>query len=107
MIEVIYYPDHNQLTVNGHAGSAEPGRDLICASCSILTLTLARNVKHLCDSGCASEQVTVLQEGHAEIRCTPMARYTDSVKQVFLSVCVGFEILADKFPEFVSYAVHR
>ena len=105
MINVIYYRNHNRLTVSGHAGSAEPGRDLICASASILAMTLAENVLHICDSGCADNPVTVLREGNAEISCRPMHRYKDSVQQVFMSVCVGFEILASKFPEYVTYSV--
>ena len=44
MIEVTYYREHNRLTVKGHARSAEPGRDLICAACSILALTMAASL---------------------------------------------------------------
>ena len=105
MIEAIYYRDHNRVTVMGHAGSAEPGHDLVCASASILTMTLAENVRHICDSGCAADPVTVLREGYAEISCKANPGYKESVRQVFMSVCVGFEILANKFPEYVLYSV--
>ena len=105
MIEVIYYRKHNRVTVTGHAGSAEPGRDLICASVSILTMTLAENVKNISNIGCATEPVTVMQKGKAEIYCKVKTRYKKTVQQVFMSVCVGFEILANKFPEYVSYSV--
>lgn len=105
MIEVVYYREHNRLTVKGHARSAEPGRDLICASCSILALTMAANVGHMSDSGCVTDAVTTLEEGNAEISCKPKARFRDSVKQTFMSVCVGFEILAHKYPAYISYDV--
>lgn len=105
MIEVVYYREHNRLTVKGHARSDEPGRDLICAACSILTLTMAANVGHMAGSGCVTDAVTNLEEGNAEISCRPRARYRDSVKQTFMSVCVGFEILAEKYPDYISYDV--
>lgn len=105
MIEVVYYREHNRLTVKGHAQSNEPGRDLICSACSILALTIAANVAHMSDSGCVTDAVTVLENGNAEISCTPKAKYKDSVKQTFISVCVGFEILASKYPAYISYAV--
>lgn len=105
MIEVVYYREHNRLTVRGHAQSNEPGRDLICSACSILALTMAANVGHMDASGCVTDAVTILEEGNAEISCKPKARFKASVKQTFVSICVGFEILASKYPDYISYAV--
>lgn len=105
MIEVTYYREHNRLTVTGHARSDEYGKDLICASASILALTLGANVGHMADSGCVTEPIVRLEEGNAEISCNARTRYRDSVKQVFMSVCAGFEILASKYPAYISYCV--
>lgn len=105
MIEVIYYREHNRLTLQGHARSDEYGRDLICAAASALALTLKANVEHMAQSGCVADPIVKLEEGNAEISCRPRARYRSSVRQTFMSVCMGFEILAQKFPEYVSYCV--
>lgn len=105
MIEVTYYREHNRLTVTGHAKSDEYGKDLICASASILALTLGANVGHMADSGCVTEPIVKLEKGNAEISCKPKTRYQKSVRQTFMSVCVGFEILATKWPDYISYAV--
>ena len=105
MIEVNYYREHNRLTVTGHAKSAEYGKDLICASASILALTLGANVGHMADSGCITEPIVKLEDGNAEISCKAKARYRESVRQTFMGVCVGFEILASKFPDYISYSV--
>ena len=105
MIEVTYYREHNRLTVTGHAKSDEYGKDLICSAASILALTLSTNVAHMYDSGCVTEPITKVEEGNAEISCRAKARYRESVRQTFMSVCVGFEILAAKFPQYISYAV--
>jgi len=105
MIEVTYYREHNRLTVTGHAQSNEYGKDLICASASILALTLGANVGHMADSGCVVDPIVKLEEGNAEISCKAKARYRESVRQTFMSVCVGFEILATKWPNYISYSV--
>lgn len=105
MIEVTYYREHNRLTVQGHAKSDEYGRDLICAAASTLALTLGANVGHMVDSGCAVNPVVKLEEGNAEISCQPKARYRHSVRQVFMAVCVGFEVLAAQWPDYISYEV--
>ena len=41
MISVHYDRKKLDLTVQGHAGYAEPGKDIVCAAVSILTSTLA------------------------------------------------------------------
>lgn len=105
MIEVIYYREHNRLTVTGHAHSNEYGKDLVCAAASTLALTLAANVGNMANKGYVLNPLTKLEEGNAEISCNPRAKYRDSVKQVFMSVCVGFEILADQYKDYISYCV--
>ena len=52
MILVTYYRSYNRLTVEGHAHSGEPGKDLVCASASILAYTLAANVPTVCSNSC-------------------------------------------------------
>lgn len=105
MIEVIYYREHNRVTVKGHAHSNEYGKDLVCAAVSALALTLAANVGNMAAKDYVTAYTTRLDPGDAEISCNPRNRYRASVKQVFMSVCVGFEILADQYPDFISYCV--
>jgi uncharacterized protein YsxB (DUF464 family) len=105
MIQVIYHRQYNRLTVNGHAGAGPEGHDLVCASVSALVLTLAGNVAYMESQEAVHGVTTNLEEGHAEIQCTPYRRYKDSVEQIFRAICVGFELLATKYPENISYDV--
>ena len=105
MIRVTYYREYNRLTVEGHAGSGPEGHDLVCASASTLALTLAGNVAHMEALGAVHGVIIKLEEGNAEIQCTPYRRYKDSVRQIFQAICVGFELLATKYNENISYAV--
>ena len=103
MIEAVYHRKYNRLTVKGHAHSAEEGKDLVCASASMLAYTLAANVDNMVNAGQVKKPVIKLEEGDAEISCVPQSRLNSVVTLVFDSVCVGFELLAAKYPENVSY----
>ena len=103
MIQVTYYRQYNRVTVEGHAGSGPEGHDLVCAAVSALALTLAGNVAYMESQEAVYSSITKLEEGCAEIQCTPYRRYRDSVRQIFSSICVGFELLATKYPGNISY----
>ena len=105
MIEVVYHRKYNRVTVQGHAGSGPEGHDLVCASVSALALTLAGNVAYMQAQEAVYDVITKLEEGNAEIQCTPYRRYRDSAQQIFRAVCVGFELLATKYRENISYDV--
>ena len=103
MIQVIYHRQYNRVTVEGHAGCGPKGHDLVCASVSALALTLAGNVAYMRAQDAVHSEIIKLEEGNAEIQCTPYRRYKDSVEQVFRSICVGFELLSTKYPDHISY----
>ena len=105
MIQVIYHRLYNRVTVTSHAGSGPEGHDLVCAAVSTLALTLAANVSYMEAQEGAYDVITKLEEGNAEIQCSPYRRYKDSVEQIFRSICVGFELLATKYPDNISYEV--
>ena len=105
MIQVTYYRQYNRVTVEGHAGSGPEGHDLVCAAVSALALTLAGNVSYMEAQEAVRNVVIKLDEGNAEIQCTAYRRYRDSVEQIYRAICVGFELLATKYPENISYDV--
>ena len=107
MIQVVYHRNFNRLTVTGHAGAAEPGHDLVCASASMLAYTLAANVANMADAGQVREPIIRNNEGDTEISCNPRHNLKASVTLVFDSVCVGFELLAHDYPEYVSYKIRQ
>lgn len=107
MIQVVYHRNFHRLTITGHAGAAEPGKDLVCASASILAYTLAANVANMADNGQVREPIIRNNEGDTEISCNPRHNLKASVTLVFDSVCVGFELLAHDYPEYVSYKIRQ
>lgn len=105
MIQVTYYRQDNRVIVEGHAGSGPAGHDLVCSAVSALALTLAGNVSYMEAQEAIWNVIIDLKEGNAEIQCTAYRQYKDSVEQIFRAICVGFELLATKYPENISYEV--
>ena len=105
MIEVIYYRQYNRVTVKGHAGAGPEGHDLVCAAVSAIALTLAGNVSYMEAQEAVRNVIMNIEEGNVEIECLPYNRYKQSVEQIFRAICVGFELLATKYPGNISYKV--
>ena len=106
MIKIVYNIQENAVSIEGHAHSAEYGHDLVCAAVSALALTLATNVEYMQMHGAVEDSVINLAEGHAEIRCTAKgSEYTASIKQMFVHICVGFEVLSEQYPKFITYDI--
>ena len=105
MIQVVYYRSYNRLTVTGHAHSAEPGHDLVCASASMLAYTLAANVASMADHGQVRQPIIKNNEGDTEISCNPRHNLKNTVTLVFDSICLGFELLAHDYPENITYEI--
>lgn len=101
MIQILYRPEQYHIQILGHAQSAPYGHDLICASVSILTYTLAAFIQKLQASGHLADYTVSLQNGHAILACTPFT--TISAAPVFDTICMGFQILAENFPENVMF----
>lgn len=106
MVAIDYDRKCLRVTVKGHAGTAPAGMDLVCAAVSTLTYTLAVNVKQLHRWGKVAKPKIRLEKGDAEISCVPVCSCRSMVKDVFEAVCIGFALLAEKYPDAVSYHAH-
>lgn len=92
------------LTVKGHAGHSEVGRDIICASASILAYTLAQIFKTMDAHGDFAEAPTLdLESGNTVISCVAKDDdiYAEAMYALFV-VQVGFSLLAYNYPQFVE-----
>lgn len=107
MIRVVYDRANYKVTVDGHAGSAERGRDLVCAAVSTLVMTLASNAVHLVGTRCVDEHTIIVEEGKSLIKLSPVRKMRHVVLNTMDSICAGFDVLVGLCPEFISYQVIR
>lgn len=107
MITIDYYRSGYRVIVEGHAGAAPKGHDIVCAAASALAYTLAANVDSLFTSGCAEEPSIVLEDGDADISCKPKPGMEAVAMLILDTVCTGFEMLSLRYPEYVSFRTHE
>ena len=107
MVEVKFYENELknrfEVTVKGHANTAEIGKDVICASVSILSLTLIQTIKNMENQGFfVNPPKYKVKDGFTSVVCKPEKEYHDTVLNSLLTIKVGFNILSEGFPEIVK-----
>ena len=105
MITVLYHRDRTRVSIKGHAYSGEKGHDLVCASTSILAHTLAELAKNMEKAGHIKYPTIELANGDALIHCNVPSRYKSTVTFAFDAICAGFDLLAQSYPENISYEI--
>lgn len=105
MVKIKYVRQYNRVCVEGHAQAGSKGEDLICAAVSILTRTLAENARQMEKAGLTGRVSIEIEDGHAYVRCPAKYGSQATVSSIMQAVCAGYQILADEFPEHVSFTV--
>lgn len=91
------------LSIRGHAGHAEKGRDLICASASMLAYTLAQMAIFMHKEGKLQKKPKIrLDSGDGCVVVKPNEEAFAEALHCFLVVQVGFGLLAKNYPDFVQ-----
>ena len=99
MINVnIYVGDGRyELCIDGHAGSAECGRDLVCCAVSTIAYTL---LGYLANAKCDKSEH--IESGKMLIRCVG----GDNVSTAFDMAQIGLQQIAIKYPQYVRVTIH-
>ncbi len=90
MIEVSVKEDG--ITVSGHAGYAEFGKDIICAGATSLVQTLIKSIEDLTEDEIEYE----ISPGRADIR---YGNLSEKSKTLVDSFFIGMCLIAGEFPE--------
>lgn len=87
------------LTLTGHAGYAEPGKDIVCSAASILVYTLAQSVATIADQGgLDGNPVIKLGPGDVCIRAIPVSGMYETVQSAFIFAVIGYRLLEKQYP---------
>lgn len=90
------------LRVNGHAGYAPKGQDIVCAAVTVLCYALGGMLLRAQDEGLLHGAPEVeLDDGEIRICCAPKARRP--VRMIWDTALLGMEMVANEYPEFVQF----
>lgn len=105
MIKVTFTesPQKLSLRLEGHAGYAEVGKDIVCASASILAYTVARYVEYEDNQGTLKAPAEIkLESGDAVVSCEPKDEILKWLWDAYQFAKMGFLILANNYPQYVE-----
>ena len=103
MIHIEYNVKDFTVSIDGHSGSAEKGRDLICAAVSALAHTLEANLQQLESVGALEKMTAELADGKGRFEFVPHVGNAAFVRHTVTAICVGFEVLAQNAQEYITY----
>ena len=92
------------LELTGHAGSDDPGKDLICAAASVMAYTFAQIVEDKTFKMKRPPEIEI-EKGYAKIRCEPLYSLRPEIKTCLDTVTVGFKLLEYNFPEYLKLVI--
>lgn len=88
------------LNASGHAGFSAAGTDIVCAAASALFYTLARELDHRKIEFIMTERAGT----GADIIAYPPDGFTLDTDVVFETICTGYMMLAEEYPENVTFS---
>ncbi len=105
MIKARFYTEGENIgmELSGHAGQAKKGKDIICASASMLAYTVAQTIRFMFeeDKLLGEPQIT-LEDGHALIEARPKEEHYAEALHSFFVGQVGFHLLAHNYPQYAE-----
>ena len=103
MVTIKASTDHEamkvRLEVSGHAGQAEPGKDIVCSAVSILTYTFAHIIK---DTDTPSNIDMNNGDALIEAECQDMRSFVKALNALRV-VTKGYRLLEGQYPEYVNF----
>lgn len=88
-----------EIYAKGHANYAERGKDIVCASVSILLYTLIESIDK---SDLSAPPVATFESGETLVRVKPKKENKGKICAVFSVVENGLKLLEKNFPENVK-----
>ena len=98
MIHVTYDGAYS-LTMEGHAGQALIGHDIVCAGASMLICSLAKMLERH-KKECTFLDISV-ESGYGHISAQPSIAFAEGCRSAFETALCGYEELAHHYPSFI------
>ena len=85
------------MRIEGHAGAAPAGEDLVCAAATILGWTLIAGAEEVPEY----MMHLYLDNGVIDVRCYPDEEREGRCRDLFDTIARGYELMAGKYPEYI------
>lgn len=104
MINITFVPQNFELKIEGHAQHGKKGEDIVCAAISTLFYTLLEAL-HQSEDMMASPLSYDDSDGQGYIKCSPKEEYMGNITRTYWTILVGMELVANNYPDNVTFQV--
>ena len=95
-----------RMSMHGHAGYDELGKDPVCAGASVLAFTLAQYVSNLEEEGGLESKPTIrIATGNMRVKCRPKPACWGEAATIFNFTHLGMRLLSEAYPKHVQTKV--
>lgn len=99
MIAVERYAD--RITINGHAGYAPIGQDIVCAAVSALVQTFLYSVEEL-----TADEIRATESPQGQIQSIQFENLSERAQVLLDSLFIGIRMIADSYPSNIKLSEH-
>ena len=93
--------DRYIISIEGHAGAAPEGQDIVCAAASALALTLVEAVRNLDARGCVSHLSREVGKGSVQLDFTVKEDALPEAEAIVGTITDGFLLLEENCSEYI------
>ena len=89
------------ITIEGHAGYAPHGQDIVCAAVSALVQTFIASVEEL-----TTDEIKAIRNEQGQIQSIQYRELTEGAQLLLASFFVGIRMIADAYPSNLKLTEH-
>lgn len=91
------------LEVDGHAGYADQGQDIVCAAASVLTLNTINSIAHLLKVKLEPESKSGVLKCDFPVQSDPDIQ--EKMQILLASMLIGIKAIKENYKEFINYKI--
>lgn len=101
MIKIRYMPEEFSVTITGHAGSDEVGKDLVCCAVSTIAQCMVHNLEELNGAMIKKAEYKV-QPGNFHLRVVPCEFRRITIRTIYDAFIGSLQFVADNYPDYIN-----
>ncbi|HZK22207.1 MAG TPA: ribosomal-processing cysteine protease Prp [Oscillospiraceae bacterium] len=101
-VSVQEYYDSYIISVAGHAGFDEVGKDIVCAAISALTYTMINALKWAEDENCLYIRAESVDDGSVYLEVLPYDFSREKIDTIIETCIIGYSLIEEDYPDYIT-----
>lgn len=101
-VSVVEYYDSYIISITGHAGFDDKGKDIVCAAISAIAYTLLNALKWAEDESCLNIRVENVSDGNIYLEVLPYDFSKERIDTIIDTCIIGFSLIEEEYPDYIT-----